>query len=83
MDTALHSRVQVPIKYNYLQKADRKDICKLLFATFKNTVPRVKYEQQLEKCLLQDEIMNFQLNARELRNGESIQSLESRDAAVC
>ena len=83
MDTALHSRVQVPIKYDYLQKADRKNICKSLFATFKNTVPRVKYEQQLEECLLQDEILDFPLNARELRNGEVIQSLESRDSAVC
>ena len=83
MDTALHSRVQVPIKYDYLKRADRENICKSLFATFKNTVPRVKYEQQLEECLLQDEIMDLELNARELRNGESIQSVESRDAAVC
>ena len=72
MDTALHSRVQIPIKYDYLKKTDRKRICKLLFATFKNTVPTVKYEQQLEESLLQDEIMDFQLNARELRNGKSI-----------
>ena len=71
MDTALHSRVQVPIKYDYLKKTDRQNICKLLFANFKSTVPRVTYEQQLEECLLQDEIMDLQLNARELRNGES------------
>ena len=72
MDTALHSRVQVPIKYDYLKKSDREKICKSLFATFKNTVPRVMYEQQLEERLLQDAIMDFPLNARELRNGESI-----------
>ena len=69
---ALHSRVQVPIKYNYLEKADRKNICKSLFARFTNTIPQVKYEQRLEEYLLQDKIMDFELNARELRNGESL-----------
>ena len=69
---AIHSRVHVPIKYGYLGIDDRKIICKSLFAKFKNTPPRVMYEQHLEESLLKDEIMEFQLNARELRNGESI-----------
>ena len=72
MDTALHSRVQFPIEYGELDTDDRKKICKSLFAKFKNTVPKVMYERKLEETLLADEIMDFPLNARELRNGESI-----------
>ena len=72
MDMALHSRVQVPIEYCELEIDDRKKICKSLFAKFKSTAPRVVYERKLEERLLEDEIMDFSLNARELRNGENV-----------
>lgn len=72
IDTAIMSRIQVAIEYPDFDVQKRKDLWKSLFHKLRkdeNANTKVSITQDLEDTFLDHEILNEELNGREIRNG--------------